>query len=288
MAKNLLKAGYDVVVYDVTPAAVDKLKALGAHAAPTPAQVASRADTIVTMLPQSKHVKQAYMTPPDSIFQSLKKGTLLIDSSTILPADAKDIAKEVKNVGGRFIDAPVSGGVGGAEAGTLTFMVGGEQADVERATPLFNAMGKRVFHCGGVGSGQLAKVCNNLVLAISMAGLSEAMNMGVALGMDPAKLAQVINASSGRCWSSDTYNPCPGVMPNVPASKGYEGGFAVELMLKDVGLALLTAKEGDIPLELGVKANSLYQAVAKEGFAKKDFSFVFQYLRDLTKQATKR
>lgn len=178
-----------------------------------------------------------------------------------------------------MVDAPVSGGVGGAEAGTLTFMVGGTPGDFEAVKPLLQAMGKNIVLCGGAGTGQIAKLCNNLVLGISMNAVSEAMNLGVRLGADPKVLAAIINTSSGRCWSSEIYNPVPGVLPNVPASRGYTGGFGSPLMAKDLGLALDAAKSVGASLPTGSAAFAVYQLMMANGYGGKDFSAVYQFLQ---------
>lgn len=180
-----------------------------------------------------------------------------------------------------MLDAPVSGGTGGAAAGTLTFMVGGSKADFDHAQPVLQAMGKNIVHCGPAGNGQVAKVANNMLLAISMIGTAEAMNLGVALGMQPEVLAGVINTSSGRCWSSDTYNPYPGVMENVPAARGYSGGFGTDLMLKDLGLATEAAKHAQQPVLLGALAQQLYQSFSSQGHGTLDFSAIIKlYIGD--------
>jgi len=178
------------------------------------------------------------------------------------------------------VDAPVSGGVGGAEAGTLTFMVGGPTGSFESARPYLAKMGRNIVHCGGAGAGQVAKVCNNMVLAISMIGVSEAMNMGIKLGMDPKVLAGIFNTSTARCWSSDTYNPVPGVMPNVPSSKGYKGGFGVDLMKKDLGLALEASKTAGVTIPFGELSYLIYKAISEQGNGLKDFSYVYEFLRE--------
>lgn len=178
-----------------------------------------------------------------------------------------------------MVDAPVSGGVGGAEAGTLTFMVGGSKDDFEAAKPALTNMGKNIVHVGGSGTGQIAKLCNNLVLGISMTAVSEAMNLGVRLGADPKTLAGIVNTSSGRCWSSDTYNPVPGVMPNVPASRGYTGGFGAALMAKDLGLALDAAKSAGASLPTGSAAFAIYQLMLNQGMGNKDFSAMYAFLQ---------
>ena len=178
----------------------------------------------------------------------------------------------------RLVDAPVSGGVGGAEAGTLTFMVGGADADFTAAQEYLRSMGANIVHCGAPSTGQVAKICNNLVLGISMAAVSEAMNLGVKMGIDPVKLAGIINTSSGRCWSSDTYNPHPGVIPTAPSNRDYEGGFGTDLMLKDMGLAADAAKSVNAPLPTGGAAASMYSIMSNNGMGRKDFSAVYKLL----------
>ena len=191
------------------------------------------------------------------------------------------MAKAAAEHGNPMLDAPVSGGTGGAAAGTLTFMVGGSDADFDRAQPILAAMGKNIVHCGAAGNGQVAKVANNMLLGISMIGVAEAMALGVALGMDAKTLAGVINTSSGRCWSSDTYNPFPGVLDNVPSSRGYSGGFGSDLMLKDLGLATEAAKQVRQPVILGALAQQLYQSFSAQGHGGLDFSAIInQYRKD--------
>jgi len=182
------------------------------------------------------------------------------------------------------VDMDVSGGVGGAEAGTLTFMVGGSEHDFTTAKTLLQHMGKNIVHCGDNGTGQVAKVCNNLALAVEMVAVSESLNLGVKLGMDPKRLSAIFNTSSARCWSSDTYNPCPGVMPNVPASKGYIGGFGVDLMKKDLGLAMNAARSAHIDLTVGQQAYQLYEKLSERGNGKKDFSYMYEYFRQQTER----
>jgi 3-hydroxyisobutyrate dehydrogenase len=202
----------------------------------------------------------------------------MIDASTIDPATAQEVAGKAKEKGSAMLDAPVSGGVMGAENATLSFMLGGEPVDVERAKPLLSLMGKNIVHCGAVGTGQVAKICNNLVLAISMIGVSEAMNLGVTLGIDPKILAGIFNTSSARCWSSEVYNPVPGVLPNVPSSRGYTGGFGSALMAKDVGLAVAAANAVKAPLPLGGVALQLYNLLGAHGHGGRDFSVVYEFL----------
>lgn len=281
MARNLLKAGHRLTVFDPVPASVAALVEAGAQAADSAGAVAKTdVELIVTMLPAATHVKAVYLGD-DGLLANVRPGVLLIDSSTIDPHSAREVAAAAEKHGNPMLDAPVSGGTGGAAAGTLTFMVGGSDADFDRAQPVLAAMGKNIVHCGGHGNGQAAKVANNLLLGISMIGVSEAMSLGVALGVDPKVLAGIINTSSGRCWSSDTYNPFPGVMDNVPASRGYEGGFGSDLMLKDLGLASEAAKQVRQPVLLGALAQQLYQTFSAQGNGQLDFSAIINlYSKD--------
>lgn len=276
MAENLVKKGHSLVVFDVVPSSVEHLVSAGAKAASSPVEVAKQVDTFITMLPSSSNVKEVCVDK--GVFAAAKPGTLFLDCSTIDPSVSRELACAAAGFKLRMLDCPVSGGVGGAAAGTLTFMVGGTPADFAAAKPFLEAMGKKIVHCGEVGTGQVAKICNNLILGISMTAVSEAMNLGVRMGIDPKTLADIINTSSGRCWSSDTYNPCPGVMENVPSSKGYTGGFGVPLMKKDLGLAVDAAKAVNAPLALGSLTHSIYTLMTNSGYAAKDFSSVFQML----------
>lgn len=273
MARNLLKAGHSLLVYDVVQRNVDALKAAGASAASSAARAADEAELVITMLPSSPHVKTVYLGN-DGVLAGVAPGVALIDSSTIDPHTAREVAVLAAQHGNPMADAPVSGGTGGAEAGTLTFMVGGDAGVFERIAPVLRHMGKNIVHCGASGTGQVAKICNNLLLGISMIGVSEAMNLGAALGIDAKVLAGIINTSSGRCWSSDTYNPYPGVMENVPAARGYTGGFGADLMLKDLGLAVDAAKLSKQPVVLGALAQQLYQMFSAQGAGGQDFSAI--------------
>lgn len=278
MVANLLKAGQSVVAYDINGKALDTAVAAGALAAQSPQQVARQSDIVFTMLPSPRHVRQVYMGE-DGIFASAGAGTLLVDCSTNDPQTARDLIENASTYGLNMADAPVGGGTIGAKAGTLTFMVGAEASLFARLEPVLRHMGKNIIHCGGPGNGQVVKICNNLLLAISMIGTSEAMTLGVNLGADPAVLARAINASSGRCWSSDTCNPWPGLMPDAPASRGYEGGGSTEVVLKDVSFAVDAAHEVRQPLMLGAIAQQLYQTLANQGWGNKDFSSVIQLYR---------
>lgn len=276
MALNLLKAGHQLSVFDLVAASVEHLVEAGASAVGSPAEMAKGdCEVIITMLPASQHVKAVYLGE-DGLLANVKAGVLLIDSSTIDPISAREVAGAAVKHGNPMLDAPVSGGTGGAAAGTLTFMVGGEQADFDHAQPILAAMGKNIVYCGGAGNGQVAKVANNMLLGISMIGAAEAMNLGVSLGMDAKVLAGIINTSSGRCWSTDTYNPFPGVIETAPASRGYTGGFGTDLMLKDLGLATEAAKQARQPVMLGAAAQQIYQTFSQQGNGGLDFSAIIK------------
>jgi 3-hydroxyisobutyrate dehydrogenase len=281
MARNLLKAGHGLVVYDVVARNVEALTSVGAIAARSAKDAASKGELVITMLPSSPHVRSVYLGA-DGVLAGVAKGTTLIDSSTIDPHTAREVITAAAEHGNPMADAPVSGGTGGAEAGTLTFMVGGATDVFERIAPLLRHMGKNIVHCGAAGTGQVAKICNNMLLGISMIGVSEAMNLGASLGIDPKVLAGIINTSSGRCWSSDTYNPYPGVMENVPASRGYTGGFGADLMLKDLGLATDAAKLSKQPVMMGALAQQLYQTLSAQGAGAQDFSAVINLYKKNT------
>uniref|UniRef100_A0A3B4ACK8 3-hydroxyisobutyrate dehydrogenase n=1 Tax=Periophthalmus magnuspinnatus TaxID=409849 RepID=A0A3B4ACK8_9GOBI len=274
MAKNLLKHGYPVIATDVFPESCKEVQELGAQIVDNP-----KADRIITMLPSSPNVIDVY-TGPNGILKKVKKGSLLIDSSTIDPSVSKEMAAAAEKMGAVFMDAPVSGGVGAASSGKLTFMVGGAEEEFTAAKELLSCMGANVVYCGQVGTGQAAKICNNMLLAIGMIGTSETMNLGIRLGLDPKLLAKILNMSSGRCWSSDTYNPVPGVMEGVPSGNNYQGGFGTQLMAKDLGLAQNTATNTRTPVPLGSLAHQIYRMMCARGYASKDFSSVFQFLRE--------
>jgi 3-hydroxyisobutyrate dehydrogenase len=278
MARNLLKAGHALRVFDVVRHSVELLAAAGATAVDSARAAASQAELVITMLPSSPHVKAVYCGD-DGVLAGALRGVPLVDSSTIDPHTAREIAVVAANQGNPMADAPVSGGTTGAEAGTLTFMVGAALQLFETVKPVLAAMGKNIVHCGESGNGQVAKICNNMVLAISMIGVSEAMCLGVTLGIDPKVLAGILNTSSGRCWSSDTYNPFPGVMDNVPAARDYTGGFGTDLMLKDLGLAAEAAKQAKQPVVLGAVAQQLYQMFSAQGAGGKDFSAIINLYR---------
>jgi len=279
MAENLLKKGHEVVVYDLNNSSVENAVSAGATSAATPKLVTSQVDKVITMLPNSNNVLECYLGE-QGVLSSVRPGSLLLDCSTISPEVSKDVALKAKEKGAIFMDAPVSGGVGASKGGTLTFMTGGPKESFEEAKKLLSCMGKNIVYCGDVGTGGAAKICNNMLLAISMIGVSETMNLGIRLGLDPALLAGILNSSSGRCWSSDTYNPVPGVLPNVPSSNGYQGGFGTALMTKDLGLAQQAATDSQTPTPLGSSAHQIYRILTASGYAEKDFSSVFQFLKE--------
>jgi 3-hydroxyisobutyrate dehydrogenase len=278
MALNLLKAGHTLSVFDLSETALQTLADAGAQRAASPKAAVAGAEWVVTMLPAAAHVR-AVLTAEDGVLAGIEKGVTIIDSSTIDPASAREFAALAAARGNTFVDAPVSGGTGGAAAGTLTFMVGGSVGSYESVKPVLSGMGKNIVHCGDTGTGQVAKICNNLVLGITMAGVAEAMALGESLGIDPKVLGGIMNTSTGRCWSSDTYNPYPGVIETAPSSRGYTGGFGTDLMLKDLGLATDAAKGVRQPAFMGALAQQLYQAMSSRGDGKLDFSAVIKLYR---------
>ncbi|PAU66512.1 3-hydroxyisobutyrate dehydrogenase [Pseudomonas sp. PIC25] len=279
MARNLLKAGFQLSVFDLVQSAVDQLAGEGARAAASAAEAAENAEVIVSMLPASRHVEGLYLGD-DGLLNRIPAGRLVLECSTISPESAKKVHTAARERGIDLLDAPVSGGTAGAAAGTLTFMVGGDAAALEKAQPVFAAMGKNIFHAGPDGAGQIAKVCNNQLLAVQMIGTAEAMAMGVANGLDPKVLAEIMRQSSGGNWVLERYNPWPGVMENAPASKGYGGGFMAELMAKDLGLAQETAQVSANSTPMGALALQLYRLLLKQGKGKQDFSVVQTLFRD--------
>lgn len=275
MAANLLKAGHELSVFDLQPALVDTLAAQGAMAVQAPIDAVADADVVISMLPSGKAVASLYLGDK-GVLEHIPQGALIIDCSTIDAATAKQVAQAAEASGRRMIDAPVSGGVAGAAAGTLTFICGGTVEDVQRAEPVLLQMGKKVFRAGDHGAGQTAKLCNNMLLAIHMIGTCEALQLGADHGLDPKVLSEIMLASSGRNWSLELYNPWPGVMENVPASRDYAGGFAVNLMNKDLGLAIEAAMDSGTNTPLGALAKSLYALHASEGNGQLDFSSIQQ------------
>jgi 3-hydroxyisobutyrate dehydrogenase len=278
MAQNLIKAGHEVEGVDVNPASVEKLKASGGVAVETAKIAAARCDVVVTMLPAGKHVREVYLGS-GGIVENANPGTLLIDCSTIDVETARAVAVAADARGLLMIDAPVSGGVGGATAGTLTFMVGGSVQAFTRAQSILDKMGKTIVHAGGAGNGQAAKICNNMILGISMIAVSEAFVLAEKLGLDHQKLFDISSKSSGQCWSMTTYCPVPGPVPTSPANRDYQPGFTAAMMLKDLRLAQDAAKAAGAKTQLGADAERIYSAYAGSGEAERDFSGIIRFIR---------
>ena len=278
MARNLLKAGHSLNLFDLNQSILAELAALGGHISTSPREAAQGTELVITMLPAAAHVRSVWLGE-DGVLAGIGQGVPAVDCSTIDPQTARDVAAAAAKQGVQMADAPVSGGTGGAQAGTLTFMVGASQALFDTLHPVLAQMGRNIVHCGDVGTGQVAKICNNLLLGISMVGVSEAMALGAALGIDSEVLAGVINSSTGRCWSSEVYNPWPGIVETAPASRGYTGGFGAELMLKDLGLATEAARQAHQPVVMGAVAQQLYQAMSLRGEGGKDFSAIINSYR---------
>ena len=273
MARNLLKAGFALRVFDLLQSAVDSLATEGATPAASAAEAVAGASVVVSMLPASRHVEGLYLGE-SGLMALIAPGSLVLECSTIAPESARKVHAAASARGIAMLDAPVSGGTAGAAAGTLTFMVGGDAAVLERARPVLSAMGKNLFHAGPDGAGQVAKVCNNQLLAVQMIGTAEALALGVANGLDAATLAEIMRQSSGGNWVLEKYNPWPGVMENAPASRGYSGGFMSQLMAKDLGLAQEAAQLTASSTPMGALALQLYRLLLKQGHGELDFSAV--------------
>lgn len=273
MAINLRKAGHTVSAFDLSADALAKVQSQGVEVAASAQSAAQGAQVVISMLPASRHVEALYLGEGGLLAQ-LAPGALVIDCSTIAPASAQKVAAEAQARGLAMIDAPVSGGVAGATAGTLTFIVGGDAAALERARPLLQAMGKNIFHMGDAGAGQVAKLCNNMALGVIMAVTGEAIALGVAHGLDPKALSQMMAVSTSRSWATEVCNPWPGVLENAPASRGYSGGFGNDLMLKDLGLAAEAAMGIGASIPLGEMARNLYAMNKQAGRGGLDFSSV--------------
>lgn len=281
MAQNLVRAGHAVTGFDLVADSVRQFADGGGLVADDQAAAIAQADIVITMLPASRHVLGAYLGNAfgdAGILAQARPGTLLIDCSTISTEAARQVGRAAQEQGMPMLDAPVSGGTAGAANATLTFMVGGEEAAVAAARPYLEAMGKAIFHAGELGSGQTVKICNNMLLGILMIGTSEAIRLGVANGLDPKVVSEVMAKSSGRNWTLEVYNPCPGVADNVPASRGYTGGFGVDLMLKDLGLAVESALASGAAVPLGALSRNLYSLHSKAGSGALDFSSIYQML----------
>jgi 3-hydroxyisobutyrate dehydrogenase len=277
MARNLMRAGHAVAAFDLNRAVLDPVVRAGARGADSISAALKDAHVVITMLPAGQHVRSVYLN--DGVLVHAKAGALLIDSSTIDVDTARAVQESAAEAGFDFLDAPVSGGVGGAEAGTLTFMCGGTERAFERATPILEKMGKRIVLAGGAGAGQAAKICNNMLLAISMIGTCEAFVLADKLGLDAHKLFDIASGSSGQCWSLSTYCPVPGPVPAAPSNRNYQGGFASGLMLKDLKLAQTAAQSAGAATPLGAEAAQLYALFVAKGHAGLDFSGIIRMLR---------
>ncbi|MBY4675050.1 3-hydroxyisobutyrate dehydrogenase [Marinobacterium arenosum] len=280
MAINLVKAGHSVKAFDLFEEAMQRVVAEGAQAASSAVDAATDVDFLISMLPAGKHVEGLFVTGDQPLFDVVRKDTLIIDSSTIDAATAQRVSAAGAERGISFIDAPVSGGVGGAKAGTLAFMVGASDEQFSSAKPVLECMGKNIFHAGDHGAGQIAKACNNMMLAILMTGTCEALNMGIKNGLDPAVLSEIMKQSSGNNWALQVYNPVPGVMDGVPASNDYQGGFQVDLMFKDLGLAMDLSQQSASPVPMGSQARALFNLHKSKGNGGLDFSSVLKLYQD--------
>ncbi len=279
MALNLHKKGYEVCVFDLSSESLARAKSEGLKTSDSALAASEHSDIIISMLPAAKHVESLYLGEAGLLTLLKKTRTKLpfiIDCSTISPESAQKVSAFAKSLGYEFLDAPVSGGTGGAQAGTLTFMIGGAASTVAKLKPAFEAMGKNVFHAGSAGFGQVAKVCNNMLLAIHMIGTSEALALGTKFGMDPNTLSEIMSKSSGNNWSLQVYNPYPGVQETSAATRGYTGGFASALMQKDLGLALEASAQQNVETPLGKHSLEIYNQHCENGFAASDFSSVIK------------
>jgi 3-hydroxyisobutyrate dehydrogenase len=278
MAQNLLKAGHAVSGFDVSKAQVDALAASGGTAAASAKAAATGAETVITMLPAGQHVREVYLGE-GGMLAAVASGALLIDSSTIDVESARAVAAAAASRGLLMLDAPVSGGVGGAQAGTLTFMVGGPDDAFARGRPTLEAWGKTIVPAGGAGNGQAAKICNNMILGVSMIAVSEAFVLAEKLGLDAQKLFDISSKSSGQCWSMTSYCPVPGPVPASPANRDYKAGFTAAMMLKDLKLAQNAAKAADADTPLGADAANIYEQFVEAGEGPRDFSAVIRFIR---------
>ncbi len=279
MARNLLKAGHRLKAFDLSAPALKTVVEAGAVAAGGIDDAAQGVEIVITMLPAGQHVREVYLGPT-GLIRAVTQGTLLIDSSTIDVATAREVAEAAARAGMAMIDAPVSGGVGGAEAASLTFMVGGPDSAFARAKPILEAMGKTIVHAGPAGNGQAAKVCNNLILGASMIAVCEAFVLAEKLGLDHQKLFDISSKSSGQCWSLTSYCPVPGPVPTSPANRNYQAGFTAAMMLKDLKLAEAAAEQTATAAPLTARAAQLYDSMLASGRAGMDFSGIINLIRE--------
>ncbi len=279
MAANLLKAGHQLIVYDISPTHTDPLKAQGAEVAQSLSEVLQDVDTVISMLPQGQQVREVYLGE-QGILARAEKPLFYLECSTIDVETAQAVHAAVAAKGGLCVDAPVSGGTASAAAATLTFMVGGSQQAFLKAQPILNQMGKKIFHAGAAGCGQMAKICNNMLLGISMIGVCEAFNLAKGLGLEAKAFFEIGKEASGQCWSLTQYCPVPEILPHTPANRNYEPGFMAQMMLKDLNLAVQAAGEADVAVPMGEQAKALYQAFCESGGREKDFSGIIEWLRE--------
>lgn len=277
MCANLVKAGHEVHAFDLNTDAVAAAVSSGAIGAASIGEAVSGTDGVVTMLPAGKHVLEVYFGA-GGVAEHAPKGSLFLDCSTIAVDDARSVASQAEDAGFAMVDAPVSGGTAAAEAGTLTFMVGGSETAFSQAKPILAAMGKNIFHAGQSGNGQAAKIANNMLLAISMIGTCEAFNLAEKLGLDAQTFFDISSKASGQNWSMTSYCPAPGPVPAAPANNDYKAGFAVDMMLKDLRLAVNAAGRADAKIDFGGLAKDTYEALSSEGDGGLDFSVIMKRL----------
>jgi 3-hydroxyisobutyrate dehydrogenase len=277
MAKNLQKGGFQIKAFDLSEVALAAAVEAGMETADSAGEAAKDVDVVITMVPEGKHSKAVFLGE-GGVLENAAEGTLLIDCSTIDVATSREIHKAAEAAGFDMLDAPVSGGVGGAEAGTLTFMVGGTDQAFKRGEPVLDPMAGKIFHCGAAGNGEAVKIVNNMLLAITMIGTSEAFALGRRLGIDDQVFFDVASTSSGRNWSLDTYCPVPGPIPTSPANRDYAPGFAADMMLKDLRLAKAAASESEAETPLGALSEALYTDLSESGNGQLDFSGIFKML----------
>ncbi len=287
MAINLAKAGHEVSAFDLSVEARELVAGDGIILTDTTRETVTGAEILITMLPAGSHVENV-LIKEDALFDHLPTGSLVIDCSTIDVETTQKIGRQASERGLSFVDAPVSGGTAGAKAGTLTFMIGGEESDFKNAKKILECMGSKTLHAGPPAAGQITKACNNMMLAISMAGTAEALNMGINNGLDPRVLSEIMKASSGDSWVLQQYNPVPGVMEKVPASCNYQGGFFVDLMSKDLSLAMALSQLSDSIVPLGSLVNNLFNLHRQQGHGRLDFSSIIKLVsgRKITENKT--
>jgi 3-hydroxyisobutyrate dehydrogenase len=278
MLTNLVRKGFRAIAYDTAPAALDAAVRLGAEQAGSAAEAAAAGDLVITMLPSSANVETVYLAA-GGILEAAPRGRLCVDMSTIDPGTSQRVAARLRERGLRFLDAPVSGGVAGATAGTLAIMAGGEAADLEEARPVLAAMGTSIIHVGAVGAGEVAKLCNNLIAGSALIAVAEAFRIGEAFGVDPQILTNVIAKSSGATWVMGNMHPVPGIVETAASSRQYAPGFMTDLMAKDLGLAVNAAREKRVPVAVAPAAQQLYRMASSHGLGREDCSSVYKFLK---------